>query len=57
MKPVWILDADGIEFNNEEIDNVFSTLVVDQFLDNEKNLESLLREVWEKHFSSKQKGR
>lgn len=38
MKPVWILDADGIEFDNEEINNIFRTRIVDEFLENEKKL-------------------
>lgn len=45
MKPVWILDADGIEFDNEEINNIFRTRIVDEFLENEKNLELLHPEV------------
>ena len=38
MKPVWILDADGIEFDNEEINNIFRTRIVDEFLEDEKKL-------------------
>ena len=38
MRPVWILDADGIEFDNREINNIYRTNTVDEFLDNEKKL-------------------
>ena len=38
MKLVWILDADGIEFDNEEINNIFRTRMVDEFLEDEKKL-------------------
>lgn len=38
MKPVWILDADGIEFHNIAVNNIYRNSVVDEFIGNEKKL-------------------
>ena len=38
MRPVWILDADGIDFHDSEVNNIYINNVVREFLKNEKKL-------------------